>query len=149
MCILKGVQSIKSIHGIQALVWGGPIESIAMKDADSTFATVMFFSVEACQKYFEATRNGIRLPGSPERLVSVERVLGPHSVGDILENCITVDATRCVRACHEDGVVFHLVCRVHTEVVHSSSRGRSRDDPTLSRVRVHGHQSPLLPHVQV
>jgi hypothetical protein len=102
MCILKGVQSIKSIHGIQALVWGGPIEYIAMKDADSTFATVMFFSVEACQKYFEATRNGIRLPDSPQHLVSVERVPGPRSVGDLLENCITVDGTRCVRACHAD-----------------------------------------------
>ena len=97
-CILKGVSGMTNINQLQALVWGGRLESISMPEAGSGFALVKFLTPEGCQKYFEATKNGIEIPGDKKTIVFVERTVGPNSINDVIQNCIEGDATRCVRA---------------------------------------------------
>lgn len=87
-----------SINQLQALVWGGRLESISMPEAGSGFALVKFLTPEACQKYYEATENGIEIPGDKKTVVFVERTAGPNSINDVIQNCINGDASRCVRA---------------------------------------------------
>jgi hypothetical protein len=66
-------------------------------------AMVKFMTPEGCQKYFDATENGIEVPGDKTKtVVFVERQPGPNSVNDVLQNCIDGDATRCIRALDAD-----------------------------------------------
>lgn len=88
---------VKNINQLQALVWGGKLQSISMPSPGSTFAVVKFLTPDACEKYLEATANGIKLPGT-EKLVLVEKASGPDSLTDVFRNCIKGDITRCVRA---------------------------------------------------
>ncbi|KAF1847468.1 uncharacterized protein K460DRAFT_275532 [Cucurbitaria berberidis CBS 394.84] len=97
-CILKGVSGITSINQLQALVWGGRLESISMPETGSNFALVKFLTPDACQKYFEATENGIEVAGDKKTVIFVERTAGPNSINDVIRNCIEGDASRCVRA---------------------------------------------------
>lgn len=98
-CILKGVSDVKSINQLQALVWGGRLESIALPSPGSDFAVVRFLTPEACEKYYKATENGIEVQGDMKKsLVFVEKQPGPTSINDVMRNCIEGDASRCVRA---------------------------------------------------
>ncbi|KAF2821307.1 hypothetical protein CC86DRAFT_373672 [Ophiobolus disseminans] len=98
-CILKGVSGVKSINELQALVWGGRLESIAMPPPGSGFAVVRFLTPEACEKFFKATENGIEVQGDLKKaVVFVEKQPGPSSINDVMRNCIEGDASRCVRA---------------------------------------------------
>jgi hypothetical protein len=98
-CILKGVSGIKSINQLQALVWGGRLESIALPSPGSDFAVVRFLTPEACEKYYKATENGIEVQGDTKKgLIFVEKQPGPTSINDVMRNCIEGDASRCVRA---------------------------------------------------
>jgi hypothetical protein len=97
-CILKGVSGVTSINQLQALVWGGRLESIAMPAPGSDFAVVRFLTPEACDKYFKATENGIEIQGEKKTVVFVEKQPGPSSINDVMRNCAEGDASRCVRA---------------------------------------------------
>jgi len=82
-------------------VWGGKLESIALPKPGSSFAMVKFLTAEGCQKFFDATANGIKVPGS-KALVTIEKHQGPNSVNDVLKNCSEGDASRCVRVVDAD-----------------------------------------------
>ncbi|OAF99222.1 uncharacterized protein CC84DRAFT_1264234 [Paraphaeosphaeria sporulosa] len=96
-CLLTGLPENLSINKLQALVWGGRIESLQLPNPGSKTAVVKFFTPEACEKYFNATENGITIPGT-KIVVSVEKAEGPNSVNDVLAACTEGDATRCIRA---------------------------------------------------
>jgi hypothetical protein len=99
--LLGGVSWAKNIHELQGCVWGGKLESIALPQSGSSFAMVKFLTAEGCQKFFDATANGIEVPGS-KTLVTVEKHQGPNSVNDVLKNCSEGDASRCVRVVDAD-----------------------------------------------
>jgi hypothetical protein len=101
-CILKGVSGFTSINQLQALVWGGRLESISTSEPGSSYALVKFLEAAACSKYFAATENGIEVPGEKKTLVIVEKQPGPNSTNDVIRNCIVSDASRCVRAYDAD-----------------------------------------------
>lgn len=101
--LLKGINHPATINQVQALVWGGRVESISAPEPGKPYALVKFQTPEACQKYFDATENGIVFPGDKTKtLIFVERQPGPNSVNDLLKNCIEGDITRCVRAVDAD-----------------------------------------------
>ncbi|KAH4893303.1 hypothetical protein HBI49_127190 [Parastagonospora nodorum] len=102
VCILKGVSGIKSINQLQALVWGGRLESLALPVPGSDFAVVRFLTPEACDKYFKATENGIEVQGDKKTLIFVEKQAGPTSINDTIRNCTEGDASRCIRALDAD-----------------------------------------------
>lgn len=95
---MKGVSGVKSINELQALVWGGRLESIQLPSPGSGFAVVRFLTPEACDKYFNATENGIELGGINKTVIFVEKQPGPTSINDVVRNCTEGDASRCVRA---------------------------------------------------
>ncbi|KAF2026958.1 hypothetical protein EK21DRAFT_34283, partial [Setomelanomma holmii] len=99
-CILKGVSGVKSINQLQALVWGGRLESIAMPTPGFDCAVVRFLTPEACDNYFKATENGIEIQGQGDKktVVFVEKQPAPSSINDVMRNCTDGDASRCVRA---------------------------------------------------
>ncbi|KAF2677891.1 hypothetical protein K458DRAFT_436284 [Lentithecium fluviatile CBS 122367] len=97
-CILKNVSSFTSINQLQALVWGGRLESISMPEPSSGYTLVKFLKPADCAKYFDATENGIVIPGEKKTVVFVEKQRGPNSINDVIRNCIEGDASRCVRA---------------------------------------------------
>jgi hypothetical protein len=99
---LKGVSGVKSINQLQALVWGGRLESIQLPSPGADFAVVRFLTPEACDKYFKATENGIEIRGDKKSVVFVEKQPGPTSINDVMRNCIDGDASRCVRALDAD-----------------------------------------------
>ncbi|CAN9255118.1 unnamed protein product [Alternaria sp. RS040] len=102
-CILKGVAGITSINQLQALVWGGKLESISLPEPGSSNALVKFLTPEACEKYHKATTNGIEIVGDIKKaVVFVEKAEGPNSINDVIRNCIDGDASRCVRAIGAD-----------------------------------------------
>ncbi|KAF2864744.1 hypothetical protein BDV95DRAFT_632715 [Massariosphaeria phaeospora] len=106
-CLLKGVSGVTSLNLLQGLVWGGRMEALSLPEPGSDYALVKFLTAEGCQKYFDATENGIELapdkaPGGKKTVVFVEQQPGPNSINDVLRNCIEGDATRCVRAYDAD-----------------------------------------------
>ncbi|CAG5178537.1 uncharacterized protein ALTATR162_LOCUS8750 [Alternaria atra] len=102
-CILKGVAGTTSINQLQALVWGGKLESISVPESGSSNALVKFLTPEACEKYHKATANGIEVVGDIKKtVVFVEKAEGPNSINDVIRNCIDGDASRCVRAIGAD-----------------------------------------------
>jgi protein-S-isoprenylcysteine O-methyltransferase len=108
--IIKGVGDLKTVHQVQALVWGGPIESFHPAEIGKDFAMVKFMTAAGCRKYFDATENGIELPNT-KKVVFVERQPGPNSVNDVLQNCIEGGVTRCVRALGADEDWSEMVLR--------------------------------------
>lgn len=72
-----------------------------MPQSGSSVATVKFLTVQGCQKFFDATANGIQAPGS-RALITVEKHQGPNSVNDVMKNCSEGDASRCVRVVDAD-----------------------------------------------
>ncbi|KAL1605087.1 hypothetical protein SLS60_004630 [Paraconiothyrium brasiliense] len=100
-CLLTGLPENISINKLQALVWGGKLESLQLPKSSSGKAIVKFCTAEACQKYFDVTENGITIPGT-KTVVFVEKAEGPNSVNDVLAACTEGDATRCVRAYDAD-----------------------------------------------
>lgn len=63
------------------------------------FAVVRFLTPEGCEKYFNATQNGIEMQvDTKKRIVFVEKQPGPTSINDNIQNCIDGGVTRCVRA---------------------------------------------------
>ncbi|KAH7065949.1 hypothetical protein BKA63DRAFT_167973 [Paraphoma chrysanthemicola] len=102
VCLLKGLSGVKSINQLQALVWGGRLESISMPSPGSDFAVVRFLTPEACKKYFQATENGIEVQGDKKTIIFVEKQPTPTSINDVMRNCIEGDASRCVRALDAD-----------------------------------------------
>ncbi|KAL1796690.1 hypothetical protein ACET3X_005230 [Alternaria dauci] len=102
-CILKGVGGITSINQLQALVWGGKLESISLPESGSSNALVKFLTPESCEKYHKATANGIEVVGDTKKtIVFVEKAEGPNSINDVIRNCIEGEASRCVRAIGAD-----------------------------------------------
>ena len=87
-----------SIHQLQALVWGGRLESITPPSSEQDTAHIRFLTAEGCQKFFDDTVNGIEVPGNAKAVVTVEKTNQPNSVNDMLRNCAEGDASRCVRA---------------------------------------------------
>lgn len=96
--MLSGVEGITSINQLQALVWGGRVEFMALPAPGSKWALVRFLTPEACQTYLDATQNGIELPGNKKTIVFVQPTEGPNSINDVLRSCIDNGETRCVRA---------------------------------------------------
>ncbi|KAF2106946.1 hypothetical protein BDV96DRAFT_311280 [Lophiotrema nucula] len=100
--LLKGILIMNTVHKVQALVWGGKLESILV-DPTKDFALVKFLTPEGCQKYFDATANGIELVYEGRKLAFLpERQPGPSSTNDVLKNCIDGEASRCIRAVDAD-----------------------------------------------
>ena len=88
-----------SINQLQALVWGGRLESISMPESGSSHAVVKFLTPAACDKYHKETANGIEVVGDMKKVViHVEKTDGPSSINDVIQNCIENGITRCVRA---------------------------------------------------
>lgn len=101
--MLKGVGGVKSLHELQALVWGGKVESINMPESGSNIAIVKFMTPEACQTYLDATENGIEIQGDTKKtVIFVDRQPEPNSINDTIQNCIDNDASRCIRASGAD-----------------------------------------------
>ncbi|KAI5380798.1 hypothetical protein J4E82_000756 [Alternaria postmessia] len=99
----KRENRITSINQLQALVWGGKLESISLPEPGSSNALVKFLTPEACEKYHKATANGIEIVGDIKKaVVFVEKAEGPNSINDVIRNCIDGDASRCVRAIGAD-----------------------------------------------
>ncbi|KAF1925673.1 uncharacterized protein M421DRAFT_423502 [Didymella exigua CBS 183.55] len=113
-CVLKGVGGVKSLNQLQALVWGGRLESIQLPEPGSEHALVKFLTPEACQTYLDATENGIEVQGAEKKaIIFVDKQPGPNSINDVIQNCIEGDASRCVRATGADddwaaGALFKL-----------------------------------------
>jgi hypothetical protein len=102
-CVLKGVSGVKSLNQLQALVWGGRLESIQMPEPGSENALVKFLTPEACQTYLDATENGIEVQGAEKKtIIFVDKQPGPNSINYVIQNCIDGDASRCVRATGAD-----------------------------------------------
>ncbi|KAJ4369526.1 hypothetical protein N0V86_009361 [Didymella sp. IMI 355093] len=102
-CVLRGVGGVKSLNQLQALVWGGRLESIQMPEPGSESALVKFLTPEACQTYLDATENGIEVQGAEKKIVIfVDKQPGPNSINDVIQNCIEGDVSRCVRATGAD-----------------------------------------------
>lgn len=99
--MIKGVGDLKTVHQVQALVWGGAVESIHPAETGKDFAMIKFMTAAGCRKYFDTTENGIEVPNT-KKVVFVERQPGPNSVNDVLQNCIDGNVTRCVRALGAD-----------------------------------------------
>lgn len=74
-----------------------------MPDAGSSHALVKFLTNEACEKYHNATANGIEITGDKKTFVFVEKAEGPNSINDVIRNCIEGDASRCIRAIGKTG----------------------------------------------
>lgn len=88
---------------MQALVWGGRLESISIPEAGSENSVVKFLTPEACQAYLDATENGIEVQGGTKKtIVFVHKQPGPNSINDVIQNCIDGDASRCIRATGAD-----------------------------------------------
>lgn len=143
-CILKGVSGLTSINQLQALIWGGRIESISMPEAGSDFALVRFLTPEACQKYYEATENGIEVAGDKKGVVFVERTAGPNSINDVIRNCIEGDATRCVRAVGVDEDWSDMALM-------KLARGKGQTKREVDRIKrgktPKGVSLPVTPHI--
>lgn len=86
---------------LNAQVFGGRLESIKLSKTGPQKAHVKFLEPEACRTYFDATQNGIRMPGH-KTVILVEKTSGPNSVNDVVQNCVDGSATRCVRAYDAD-----------------------------------------------
>ncbi|EMD63549.1 hypothetical protein COCSADRAFT_190788 [Bipolaris sorokiniana ND90Pr] len=98
-CILKGVSAVTSINQLQALVWGGRLESISMPEPGSSNALVKFLTADGCKKYHADTVNGIEVVGDKKSaVVFVGLVEGPNSTNDVIQGCIDTGMTRCIRA---------------------------------------------------
>ncbi|XP_014552893.1 hypothetical protein COCVIDRAFT_41025 [Bipolaris victoriae FI3] len=98
-CILKGVSAVTSINQLQALVWGGRLESISMPEPGSSNALVKFLTADGCKKFHADTVNGIEVAGDKKSaVVFVELAEGPNSTNDVIQGCIDNGMTRCVRA---------------------------------------------------
>ncbi|KAF1357207.1 hypothetical protein EJ07DRAFT_129666 [Lizonia empirigonia] len=136
-CVLKGVAGIKSLNELQALVWGGRLESISIPEAGSENSVVKFLTPEACQAYLEATENGIEVQGGTKKtIVFVHKQPGPNSINDVIQNCIDGDASRCIRATGadddwSDGALLKL------------ARGKQQIQRDVDRIKqgktAHGH----------
>lgn len=100
-CVLKGLAptGIKTIHKLQSLVWGGRLEKISLPDPSSGHVYVKFLTSEACQKYLDATKNGLEIC---DQIILVDKTEGPSSTNDVIRYCIESDATRCIRAVGAD-----------------------------------------------
>lgn len=91
------------MNELQALVWGGKLESISMPAAGSGYALVKFLTPKACQTYLDATKNGIQFQKNSKKVfVFVDRQSEPSSTNDMIENCIKQDASRCIRVIGAD-----------------------------------------------
>ncbi|KAJ5020555.1 Isoprenylcysteine carboxyl methyltransferase family-domain-containing protein [Bipolaris maydis] len=98
-CILKGVSAVTSINQLQALVWGGRLESISLPEPGSSNALVKFLTADGCKKYHADTVNGVEVGGDKKSaVVFVELADGPNSTNDVIQGCIDNGMTRCVRA---------------------------------------------------
>lgn len=101
--LLKGAGHVANFNQLQALVWGGRLESLHLPEANKGHAMVKFLTTEGCQNYFNATENGIKVPGDKTKtVIVVDRAPGPNSISDVLRNCIDGDASRCLRALDAD-----------------------------------------------
>ncbi|KAF2270322.1 hypothetical protein CC78DRAFT_539549 [Lojkania enalia] len=100
--ILNGIYGLATVNKAQALVWGGRLESISV-DSGKNSATVKFLTAEACQKYYDATGSGVKVPVDGKKfVVLVERQPAPNSTTEVIRNCIEGDASRCVRVLDAD-----------------------------------------------
>ncbi|KAL6150234.1 farnesyl cysteine-carboxyl methyltransferase [Exserohilum turcicum] len=98
-CILKGVTAVTSINQLQALVWGGRLESISGPESGSSNALVKFLTADACERYHRDTANGITIKADMKNaVVFVELTEGPNSTNDVIQRCIEGGVSRCVRA---------------------------------------------------
>ena len=88
--------TIKSINKLQALVWGGAVESFQFSPRKPT-AFIRFMTAQGCNKYFDSTENGVDVPGE-KTVVLVDRQDIPNSSNDLLQRLVDGKVTRCVRA---------------------------------------------------
>lgn len=97
--ILKGISSpVPSL--VASIVFGGPLESIRIKD---TSAIVLFLHAEDCQKFFDATENGVPFERDGRKQVAfVEKGTEVDVVGGLLGGFIEHGYTRCVRVIDVD-----------------------------------------------
>lgn len=94
--------AVKEFHQLQALVWGGRLESITLPEPGSNRANIRFLTPEGCEKYLQATENGIEVPGKKDTFVFVARLEAPNSINDVIRNCIDGDVSRVVRVFDAD-----------------------------------------------
>lgn len=74
-----------------------------MPEPGSDYALVKFLTPDACQKYLDATENGIEIQIDMKKtIVFVDKQLEPDSINDVIENCIKGDVSRCIRATGAD-----------------------------------------------
>jgi hypothetical protein len=70
-----------------------------MPEPGSSNALVKFLTPAACEKYHKDTANGIEVAGDiSDAVVFVDKAAGPNSINDVIQNCTTGEASRCVRA---------------------------------------------------
>ncbi|KAL9129023.1 MAG: hypothetical protein Q9217_002425 [Psora testacea] len=80
-------------------VFGGPLEQIYIRDSDT--ASVKFLHAEDCTSFYEKTSNGLvygKDANGREKIVWVSLGKDVDVVGGLLDQWITSDFTRCVRA---------------------------------------------------
>jgi len=97
---LTNLSTTSTISAIQSLVWGGRVEQFFYIPGTGT-AQVLFMKPEDCVTYYEATANGIEIPGE-NRVVFVELCPDPEPVHEFLGGCLTSGVSRCVRAVNVD-----------------------------------------------
>lgn len=84
---------------VQSLVFGGPLELLTLP-VKSSYAIVVFQDAVHCQRYYDASSNGIvyKETDGKEEFCFVERGKDPDPVSGLLHEWIEKKMTRCVRA---------------------------------------------------
>ncbi|KAL9104988.1 MAG: hypothetical protein Q9163_000160 [Psora crenata] len=97
--ILKGLPRGVTPAFVASLIFGGPLEQIYVRDNDT--ATVKFLHAADCQTFYDDTSNGLvygREGNGREQVVWVSLAKDVDVVGGLLNQWISSNCTRCVRA---------------------------------------------------
>ena len=85
-----------SSSDVLPLVWGGTVEAVR-RTPGSTYASVLFVTCEACARYYDATRKGIRNAfDADDRIINVQpETLDASDLATSKYN--DIEASRCIR----------------------------------------------------
>lgn len=120
--IIRNLPPTSTATFVTSLVYGGPLESIEIRHSTSirsastlakSSASVKFLHAADCERFYEATSNGLvygKDQQNREKVVFVELAQDVDVVGGLLSQWIDIGASRCVRAApvkEEAGRVFN------------------------------------------
>jgi hypothetical protein len=130
--ILFGVKDLAT-HDILAFVWGGRVECI-VKTPESSIAQVKFLTAEACKRYFQDTKNGVKgVIRGKEVEIHVEGTRGPNSQNHTIEQWAKdPDTSRCIYA---NGVEVDLSEHTILKLAEGSNKNKRKIDIIKRQIR--------------